>query len=154
MPGVVRTWRSGHYFHGPVYLLFIFMTVGRHLFILPFTAVRHVGPSSSTAIFHGILESMTKEQATTLISILMLLTFMTIRLFRFPFQFMAVFTVCASVEPNAFPRLLSVSVHACFEAKPRRPPCCLSMHMAVGDMRAVPWWRQPREECRAQCQAI
>ena len=45
------------------------------------------------------------------VSILMLLTFMTIHLFQFPFQFKAVFTVCAGVEPNTAPQLVCVSVH-------------------------------------------
>ena len=116
------------------------MTVGRHLFILPFTAVRHVGPSSGTAMFHKILESMTKEQATTLISNFDVAHVHDHSPLSVSLSIHGSFHGMCQRGPNTFPRLVSVSVHACFEVKPRRPPCCLSMHMAVGDMRAVPWW--------------
>ena len=114
------------------------------VYILPFTAVRHVGPSSGTAIFHGILESMTKEQATTHV------------------HDHSPLSVSLSIHGSFLGMCrrgaeygsAAMSVHARFEVKPRRPPCRLSMHMAVGDMRAVPWWGQPRGACRAQCQAI
>ena len=66
------------------------------------------------------------------ISILMFLTFMTIHLFSFPFSSRLFSRYVPAWSRIRLRSLYVWGVHVCFGVKPRRSPCCLSLHMAVG----------------------